>query len=107
MVSRPPLGDAWLAFSVRCALGCCLLLSQPPAGRRRRLVLPRVCPGPPGRITFLHFFVWLMVLIYLVAGVLHKTRCARACVRRQLQALLLELVPARADCTQRARRRIC
>ena len=25
-------------------------------------------------ITFLHWFVWLMVLIYLVSGVLHKTR---------------------------------
>ncbi len=25
-------------------------------------------------ITFLHWFVWLMVLIYLVTGLLHKTR---------------------------------
>ncbi|KAI7843764.1 hypothetical protein COHA_002662 [Chlorella ohadii] len=27
-------------------------------------------------ITFLHWFVWLMVLIYLVTGLLHKTRIA-------------------------------
>lgn len=29
---------------------------------------------PTAQITFLHFFTWFLVLVYLAAGVLHKSR---------------------------------
>ena len=70
-------------FPVARAQSSCRLL---PIHGTREAELSATCPTmhhkcrPPlplqytWWITFLHWFVWLMVLIYLVSGVLHKTR---------------------------------
>jgi hypothetical protein len=43
-----------------------------------------------GWITFFEFFVWLLVLVYLVTGLVHKTRAATTAMLAASGVLLMD-----------------
>jgi hypothetical protein len=72
-------------FQYTCAPLCARPLSLCERARWQGRVAHPPCtwPSPPrglphaGWITFLHFFTWLLVLVYLLLGVIHKARWPR------------------------------
>jgi hypothetical protein len=49
-----------------------------------------------GWITFFEFFVWLLVLVYLVTGLVHKTRAAMTAMLAASGVLLMDTGAASA-----------